>query len=101
MVSFRVVMREVFTDGRTQGVLTEENHSVQAFFVDRPHESLGESVQVRRSRAAASWYGEGNMARSRLTGAARHSGGVVTDVAPRNEQVITVRWQHAFRVRIV
>jgi hypothetical protein len=44
MISLRVVMREIFTYGRSQAILTEENHSVQAFFFDRSDESFGEGV---------------------------------------------------------
>jgi len=50
MVSFRVIMNQEFTHGSPQGILTKENHPLQAFLFDRSYESFGESVQVRRAR---------------------------------------------------
>jgi len=50
MVSFRVIMNQEFTHGSPQRILTKENHPLQAFFFDRPYESFGESVQIRRAR---------------------------------------------------
>jgi len=48
MVSFRVIVNELFADGMTQRIFAEEDHSVQAVFFDGAYESFGESVQVRR-----------------------------------------------------
>ena len=50
MISFCLIVVEVLSYGCPQGVFAKEEHSVQTFFLDRLDESLGESVQVWRTR---------------------------------------------------
>jgi len=50
MVSFGVIVSEVFANRRPQRVFAEEDHSFQAFFLDRPYESLRIRVQVWTTR---------------------------------------------------
>jgi hypothetical protein len=44
MISLSVIMGNVFVNGYPQRLFTEENHSLQTFFLDRPHEAFGEGI---------------------------------------------------------
>jgi len=44
MISFFVIVNKVFANCSPQRILTQENHSVQAFLLDGRYESFGESV---------------------------------------------------------
>ena len=50
MISLSVIVGKVLAYGCPQGVFVKEDHSLQTLLFNRPHESLGESVQVRRTR---------------------------------------------------
>jgi hypothetical protein len=43
-------MRNEFRDGLPQGRFPEKDHPLQTGFLDRPHESFGIGIQIRRSR---------------------------------------------------
>src|SRR5271167_3031697 len=47
MVAFSVVMGHVFSYRTTKRRLSNEDHSIQAFELDRANESLGIGVQIR------------------------------------------------------
>ena len=48
MVSLPVIVGEKLANGFPQGVLPEEDHPIEALRFQRSHESLNESVQIRR-----------------------------------------------------
>ena len=48
MVPFVMVVRDEFTDGAPKGPFTDENHAVQAGFLDGPNEPLRERIEIRR-----------------------------------------------------
>lgn len=50
MVALGVVVSQILADGVPQGTFAEEDHPVQALFLDRAHEPLQMGVQVRRAR---------------------------------------------------
>jgi len=50
MISLEMIMEQKFVNSMPQASFAEENHSIQAGFLDRPDKPLRISVQVRRSR---------------------------------------------------
>lgn len=49
MRSFGLMVFDVFGDGVVQRCFAEEDHPVEALFLDRPDKPLGEGVQIRAS----------------------------------------------------
>jgi hypothetical protein len=49
VIALRVIVHYEFGDGTTQRSLPYENHSLQAFLLDRAHEALRMGIQIRRS----------------------------------------------------
>ena len=48
VISLRMIVSKKLVNSSPQGIFAEEDHSLQAFFLDRPDESFGEGVQVWR-----------------------------------------------------
>jgi len=73
MVAFVVIVLDEFGDGSPERPFTDENHSVQTGFLDRPYEPLRERVEVGRTRRQANHlYAAGGS--ERLANASVNSG---------------------------
>ena len=53
MVPFVMIVLDEFADGSPKRPFTDENHPVQAGFLDRPHEALRVRVEIRGTRRQA------------------------------------------------
>jgi hypothetical protein len=51
VIPFGVVVLDVHRDGASEVPLPDRNQPVEAFFFDRPHETLRASVRIRRARS--------------------------------------------------
>jgi hypothetical protein len=48
VIPFVVIVRQVLCDGAPKMPLSERDHSIQAFVLDRPHKPLRGGIAVRR-----------------------------------------------------
>jgi hypothetical protein len=50
MIPPAMVVLDEFCERPAEVTLAQRNHSIEAFFLDRPHESLGVSIRIRGAR---------------------------------------------------
>jgi len=59
MSAFMMVVSDIFCDGMLERGFAKENHSVEAFFFDRFHESFSERIEIRTSGRKRQWFDSG------------------------------------------
>jgi hypothetical protein len=50
VIPFEMIVLDKLRDGASEVPLPQRNHSIEAFFLDRPDESLGVRIRVRGAR---------------------------------------------------
>ena len=50
MITFQMVMLQKLANAGPQRIFTEENHLLQAAFLNRPYKTFGIGIQIRGSR---------------------------------------------------
>jgi hypothetical protein len=92
MSSFVMVVLDVLGDGMVQGSFAEKDHAIEAFLLDRLHESFGIGVQIRAARRQGQGFDAGS-AQDHVKAGGEFGVAVAEEITATPDQIAAVHRQ--------